>query len=159
MVARDGREWDLAVPGRFFGERHLSRPPPGKREVEGEPRYRPSGRSELWLTREAAERRRRLAGVGSQAYELCGEAPFSLMLDGHRLHSGQCYLRGGAAWIEQPVMHIEEAAGRIVLRIGDRQGRWLMIGPDADEHARRLVDPAALRELFARSGKLQADRR
>jgi hypothetical protein len=109
------------------------------------------------LTREAVARLQQLAGPGKPKFEICGEGPFTVALNERLLFAGQCYGRNGAAWIPHPVMQIEEENEQIVLRIGEREGRWSMIGPCFDDKACLLMDPVELRMLFARLGRLRTD--
>lgn len=113
----------------------------------------PDGRVELELTAAASEELRARSPGGAVA-DLFGEGPFAVSLDGRRLYLGLCYFRGGAAALRFPVMHVEDEDGRVRLRVGDVQGRWVMgAGGDTEDLAR--MDPAELRALFAGLGKYE----
>jgi hypothetical protein len=113
-----------------------------------------AGRVEVVLTERASAGARRRSSPGQVADALCLEGPFVVALDGRELYVGQCYGRMGAAALRYPVMHIEEEEGRVLLRVGEVQGRWA--GVRGDAATRRRMDPPALRALFESLGKLES---
>jgi hypothetical protein len=111
------------------------------------------GKAVFVLTNAASDHMRSLVRPGETLQDVCGEGPFTVILDGRMLYGGLCYFVGGAAALRHPVLHVEEVEGRVELRVGDVQGRWagFMAG---DMVAQRRVAPPELTLLFEVAGKV-----
>lgn len=112
----------------------------------------PDGRVELELTAAASAALRLRAGDRDVGW-VFGEDPFAVALDGARLFLGLDYFIGGAAALQFPVLHVQDEAGRIWLRIGEYQGSWAGWGPTEPVVDPR-VDPPELRTFFRELGRL-----
>jgi hypothetical protein len=107
----------------------------------------PAARFELTLDAEASAELAALADVLGQ--------PFRLSCDEQELLVGVVYLRGGAAAIQTPVLHAEQAEdGTLVLRLGAWQGAWSISGGGAPELRERL-DRTELRAELCERGILE----
>lgn len=104
----------------------------------------PSSRFVITLTAQAAQR-------WSAALKAMSETqPFTVAVNGETLYVGVVYNIMGAAAIQTPVLHLQEADGKVELRIGAWQGAWYGMGRgDASRIERKEI-----RELFAKQGVL-----
>lgn len=81
--------------------------------------------------------------------------PFRLSCDERELFVGVVYFMAGAAAIQTPVLHMEEAdSGALALRLGAVQGAWLLGGDGTSEALRERIDRAELRAGFCERGIL-----
>jgi hypothetical protein len=107
----------------------------------------PAARFQLTLAAEASTDLAALAGVYLR--------PFRLLCDEQELFVGVVYQKGGAAAIQTPVLHAEQAEdGALVLLLGAWQGAWAISGGGAAELRERL-DRTELRAELCGRGLLE----
>jgi hypothetical protein len=83
------------------------------------------------------------------------ERPFRVSCNDQTLFVGYVYQLHGAAVLRTPVLHIEESAGVVVLRLGAWQGAWSVFQLADAEVERARIDRPELRAALCARGVLE----